>query len=79
VEIIRELEPVPRGLYTGAIGYFGATGDSHFSIAIRTMVLERGVISCHAGAGIVADSSPAAEWEETLQKASGMLAAGRSS
>ena len=78
VEIIRELEPVPRGLYTGAIGYFGATGDSHFSIAIRTMVLERGVISCHAGAGIVADSSPAAEWEETLQKASGMLAAGRS-
>jgi anthranilate/para-aminobenzoate synthase component I len=39
-------------------------------------VLGRGVISCHAGAGIVADSSPAAEWEETLQKASGMLAAG---
>jgi len=77
VEIIRELEPVPRGLYTGAIGYLGANGESHFSIAIRTMVLERGVISCHAGAGIVADSSPAAEWEETLQKASGMLAAGR--
>ncbi len=78
MEIIRELEPVPRGLYTGAIGYLGANGDSHFSIAIRTMVLEHGVISCHAGAGIVADSSPAAEWEETLQKASGMLAAGRS-
>ena len=78
VEIIRELEPVPRGLYTGAIGYLGGNGDSHFSIAIRTMVLERNVISCHAGAGIVADSSPAAEWEETLQKASGMLAAGRS-
>jgi anthranilate/para-aminobenzoate synthase component I len=78
VEIIRELEPVPRGLYTGAIGYLGANGESHFSIAIRTMVLERSVISCHAGAGIVADSLPAAEWEETLQKASGMLAAGRS-
>ena len=76
MEIIRELESVPRGLYTGAIGWFGANAESHFSIAIRTIIVADGVARCHAGAGIVADSVPEDEWRETLHKASGMLAAG---
>jgi len=74
-EIIRELEPVPRGLYTGAIGFLGANGESHFSIAIRTVTVEQDVASFHSGAGIVADSVPEMEWEETLHKAAGILAA----
>jgi aminodeoxychorismate synthase component I len=74
-EIIRELERVPRGLYTGAIGYLGSNGESQFSIAIRTLILENGELSCHAGAGIVADSDPAAEWQETLHKVAALLAA----
>lgn len=76
-EIIRELEPCPRGLYTGAIGFLGANGESHFSIAIRTVTVEEGVASFHSGAGIVADSVPELEWEETLHKAAGILAAAR--
>jgi anthranilate/para-aminobenzoate synthase component I len=75
LEIIRELEPFPRGLYTGAIGYFGYQGKSQFSIAIRTAVFEAGRASFHAGAGIVADSVPEAEWQETLDKAAGLLMA----
>jgi anthranilate/para-aminobenzoate synthase component I len=75
LEILRELEPFPRGLYTGAIGYFGYAGDSRFSIAIRTAVFAGGLASFHAGAGIVADSVPAEEWQETLDKAAGLLAA----
>jgi aminodeoxychorismate synthase component I len=74
-EIIAELEPHPRGLYTGAIGYFGFNGQSQFSIAIRTAVQRGDTISFHAGAGIVADSIPEHEYEETLHKASGLLAA----
>jgi aminodeoxychorismate synthase component I len=75
-EIITELEPSPRGLYTGAIGYFGFDGRSMFNIAIRTAVLERGGRAhFHAGAGIVADSVPRLEWEETLWKAAGILRA----
>ncbi|MEM6911930.1 MAG: anthranilate synthase component I family protein [Verrucomicrobiota bacterium] len=74
-EIIAELEPIPRGLYTGAIGYLGAKGESQFSIAIRTMVREGGQLHFHAGAGIVADSVPEREYEETLQKASGLFQA----
>src|SRR5213075_2319026 len=50
-EIIRELEPVPRDLYTGALGWFGFNGESQFNIAIRTMVVERGCAHFHAGAG----------------------------
>jgi para-aminobenzoate synthetase component I len=77
LEIISELEPHPRGIYTGAIGYFGFNGESQFSIAIRTATFENGAASFHAGAGIVADSSPPAEWQETLDKAAGLaLAAG---
>ena len=76
LEIIRELEPFPRGLYTGAIGYFGYRGESRFSIAIRTAVFEAGRASFHVGAGIVADSVPEKEWQETLDKAAGLLLAG---
>lgn len=74
-EIIAELEGRPRGLYTGAIGYFGTNGESQFNIAIRTVVIENGRAEFQAGAGIVADSVPFLEWEETLHKAAGILAA----
>jgi para-aminobenzoate synthetase component I len=77
LEIIRELEPHPRGIYTGAIGGFGYDGESRWNIAIRTAVQEGGSIRFHAGSGIVADSLPALEWEETQHKASGLLAAWR--
>jgi len=78
LEIISELEPFPRGIYTGAIGYFGYNGESQFSIAIRTAIFERETASFHVGAGIVADSIPEREWQETLDKAAGLLlAAGR--
>ncbi len=72
MEIIRELEPVPRGLYTGAIGYVGFNGESQFSISIRTLVRENGTLHYHVGAGIVADSDPAEEYLETLHKAKGI-------
>lgn len=75
MEIIAELEPVPRGLFTGAIGYFGYDGGCQFNIAIRTVAIEEGEAHFHVGAGIVADSDPAAEWEETLHKAAGILKA----
>lgn len=77
LEIIRELEPVPRGLFTGAIGYFGYNGESQFNIAIRTVVIRDGEASFHVGAGITADSDPDKEWEETLHKAAGILQAAR--
>lgn len=73
MEIIAGLEPVPRGIYTGAIGYFGCDGSSEFSIAIRTAVFEPGLAHFHAGAGIVADSVAGLEWEETGHKAAGLL------
>ncbi|MBX7211719.1 MAG: chorismate-binding protein [Verrucomicrobiaceae bacterium] len=73
LEIIRELEPHPRGIYTGAIGCFGFNGESRFSIAIRTAVLRGDEITFHVGAGIVADSDPEREYEETLHKAAGLL------
>ncbi len=75
MEIIAELEAGPRGPYTGAIGYFGANGESQFSIAIRTILIQQELASFHVGAGIVADSIPAHEWQETLHKAAGLLAA----
>lgn len=74
-EIIAELEPHPRGIYTGAIGYFGYNGESQFNIAIRTAVFENDQASFHVGAGIVADSVPEHEWQETLDKAAGLLQA----
>jgi aminodeoxychorismate synthase component I len=79
LEIIAELEPPSRGLYTGAIGYFGYNGESQFNIAIRTAVFENDLATFHVGAGIVADSVPENEWQETLDKAAGLLqAAGNS-
>ncbi len=74
-EIIDTLETSPRGLYTGAIGYLGWNGESQFNIAIRTLVGERDHWHFHVGAGIVADSDPEAEYEETLHKAAGILKA----
>jgi para-aminobenzoate synthetase component 1 len=75
MEIIDELEPVARGPYTGCHGYLGFNRESQLSISIRTAVCLEGQAYFHAGAGIVADSIPAAEYEETLAKAAGFLAA----
>ncbi|MBV9127636.1 MAG: aminodeoxychorismate synthase component I, partial [Verrucomicrobia bacterium] len=79
MEIIAELErATPRGVYTGAIGWFGLDGRSAaFSIAIRTLVHDarRGELHYHVGAGITADSVPAREWEETMHKGAGLRAA----
>ena len=73
MQIIAELERAPRGLYCGAIGYISATGAMDFNIPIRTIVLRDGSATFHAGAGIVWDSEPAAEYEETLAKARTMI------
>ena len=75
MEIIDELEPIARGPYTGALGYLGFNRESQLSIAIRAAVCREGMAYFHAGAGIVADSIPAAEYDETLAKARGFLAA----
>ena len=75
VEIIRELEPTPRGVYAGAVGYFDYGGNMDTCIAIRTLVLEDGIATIQAGAGIVADSVPEREYEETLNKARVMIKA----
>ncbi len=74
-EIIAELEPSPRGIYTGALGFFGSDGSAVFNIAIRTLVVREGSATFGVGAGIVADSDPAAEYEETWHKAAGLFAA----
>lgn len=77
LEIISGLEPHPRGIYTGAMGCLGFSGESQFNIIIRTAVQQGSRISFHVGAGIVADSVPELEYEETLHKAAGLLAAAR--
>ena len=69
MEIIEELEGVRRGPYAGAVGYFGFNGNMDTCIAIRTIVMQGDTAYLQAGAGIVADSDPATEWEETLHKA----------
>ncbi len=69
MEIIEELEPVRRGLYTGALGYLSWSGDTDLNILIRTLVLSQEGAHLQVGAGIVADSDPASEYEETLCKA----------
>jgi len=68
MDLIDALEPVRRGLYAGTVGYFGNNGDMDQAITIRTLVFRDGVYSYQAGAGIVADSDPAAEYEEVLAK-----------
>ena len=75
MEIIHELEPSPRGPYAGAVGYFGFNGNMDFCITIRTMTLKDDRISIQVGAGIVADSDPESEYQETLNKAGAMFQA----
>ena len=75
IEIIRGLEPTRRGVYAGAVGYFDYAGNMDTCIAIRTLVIEDGVATIQAGAGIVADSVPAAEFDETVNKAKGLMRA----
>jgi para-aminobenzoate synthetase component 1 len=75
MEIIDELEPISRGPYCGAIGYLGFNRESQLNIAIRMAICKDGVAHFNVGAGIVADSNPAAEHEETLAKAAGFFAA----
>jgi anthranilate synthase component 1 len=91
MELIHDLEPTPRGLYGGGVGYFSWTGDADMAIVIRTALVEHGTeqsgsavrgsedepdrITVRAGAGIVADSDPASEYEETERKMDGVLAA----
>jgi len=73
MEIIDELEPDGRGIYAGAVGYLGFTGNLDAAIAIRTMVIHDGCAYVQAGAGIVADSDPEKEYEETMNKARPLL------
>ena len=73
MQIIDELEPRARGVYTGAIGFLGYNALTHLNIAIRTVVYQDGRLTFHAGGGIVADSEPDAEYDETFAKAKGIL------
>jgi para-aminobenzoate synthetase component 1 len=73
MEIIDELEPITRGPYTGALGYLGFNRESALSIIIRTAVAKAGMAYFHVGAGIVTDSNPEAEYDETMAKARGFL------
>ena len=75
MQIIRELEPAGRGLYAGAVGYIDFAGNLDFCIAIRTVIMSRGRAYVQAGAGIVIDSNPTAEYEETRDKARALLRA----
>jgi anthranilate synthase component 1 len=75
MEIIAELEPDQRGPYAGAIGFFGFDGDLETAITIRTIVMKDGKAVVQAGAGIVADSIPAREFEECHHKAAAMFRA----
>jgi para-aminobenzoate synthetase component 1 len=75
MEIIDELEPTSRGPYTGALGYLGFNRESQLSILIRSAVCKDATAYFNVGAGIVADSDPVAEWEETLSKGQGFVSA----
>ena len=75
MEIIDELEPVKRGIYAGAVGYLGFHGNMDVAIALRTAVVRNGKLYVQAGGGIVADSQPEAEWQETQNKAKALLRA----
>jgi anthranilate synthase component 1 len=68
MEIIDELEPVKRGVYSGAVGYLSWNGNMDTAIAIRTAVIKDGTLHIQAGAGVVADSVPELEWQETMNK-----------
>lgn len=75
MEIIDELEPVKRGIYSGAVGYIGWDGNMDTAIAIRTAVIQQQQMHVQAGAGIVYDSRPELEWKETMNKAGALLQA----
>ena len=75
MKIIEELEPTRRGIYSGAIGYLGFNSTMDTSIAIRTMVITKGALTFSVGGGIVWDSDPEAEYQETLHKARGLMRA----
>jgi len=77
MEIIEELEPVRRGLYGGAVGYFAFSGAMDTAITIRTVLVKGGRVYIQAGAGIVADSDPEAEHRECVNKARAMIQAVR--
>jgi anthranilate synthase component 1 len=72
MEIIDELEPDRRGPYAGSVGYFGFSGNMDFCITIRTFIMQGRDLWIQAGAGIVADSDPAREYEETINKSMGL-------
>ena len=75
MQIIDELEPVRREIYGGAVGYFSFDGNMDLAITIRTLVIKDGKVHLQAGAGIVADSDPAAEWQETVNKGMAVMKA----
>ena len=75
MQIIDELEPIKRGVYSGAVGYLGFNGDMDVAIAIRTAVLKDGKLHVQAAAGVVADSDPQSEWNETQHKTRAILRA----
>lgn len=75
MQIIDELEPLRRGVYTGSIGYVLPGGRAEFNIAIRTMIMHEGAVALQVGGAVTADSDPQAEYDETVAKALGMLAA----
>ncbi len=75
MQIIDQFEPVKRGIYGGAVGYLGFGGDMDLAIAIRTAVIKNGTLYVQSGAGIVADSVPSAEWQETQNKARAVIRA----
>src|SRR5689334_1602142 len=79
MEIIDELEPVKRGIYGGAVGYLSWDGNMDMAIAIRTAVIKDGNVHVQAGAGVVADSTPEAEWVETMNKARALMRAAEES
>ena len=75
MEIIEELETAQRGPYAGAVGYFSFSGNMDFCIVIRTILVKNNTVSFQVGAGIVADSQPENEFQETLNKGKAMLKA----
>jgi anthranilate synthase component 1 len=77
LEIIDDVEPTARGVYGGVVGYFGHSGDADLAITIRTVWMSEGLAIVQAGAGIVADSKPVSEYEETIHKASAPVRAVR--
>ncbi|MEM8742851.1 MAG: chorismate-binding protein, partial [Pseudomonadota bacterium] len=77
MEIIDELEQEKRGVYGGGVGYFSAAGDMDVCIALRTGLVKDGTLYVQAGGGVVHDSDPAAEYQETVNKAGALMQAAR--